>query len=157
MSSLTLYITREETAFLFKCCVFFLFICFFVFRSHNEIYNTRCAPTPPRAGNLRRYAPVCLLEAPFTRGTFQGPWHANNKSINHILCTSNLVDVIQSLLLAIGLQPESEKEARQQNAFSNSWGHIESAPTPPPSKRRRKKQIMQHFMGIIWITDALFN
>lgn len=58
------------------------------------------------SGNLSRYASVCLLEAPSTWGAFQWSWQANNKSINHILYTSNLVGVTLSLLLATGQQWE---------------------------------------------------
>ena len=79
-------------------------------------------PGVPETGNLRRYAPVCLLEAPFTRGAFQWSWQANNKSINHILYASNLVGVTLSLLLATGQQWVSEREAGQQNAFQTAEG-----------------------------------
>lgn len=67
---------------------------FFFFLAHNEIYNNQSA-TQVTWGGMHQ----CLLEVPFTRGAFQQSWQPNNKSINHILCTSNLVGVTLSLLL----------------------------------------------------------
>lgn len=62
---------------------------------------------------------MCLLEAPFTRGAFQWSWQADNKSINHIVCTSNSVGVTLSLLLATGQQGESQEEETTKCLFGS--------------------------------------
>lgn len=100
-------------AHIFVTLIYFFFLIIFV--TSNEIYNTCCVAI----GNLRRYI-LCLLQAPFARGAFQWSWQANNKSINHGLCTSNLVGVTVSLLLATGQQWESEEGTK--NAFQTVDG-----------------------------------
>lgn len=50
-------------------------------------------------GNLRRYAPLCLSEAPFACGAFQWSEQPNNKPFHHVSHTSNSVRLPLSPLL----------------------------------------------------------
>lgn len=90
---------REEAMFLFKYSPSFL--------SHNVIYNTWCAAQVTWGGMQQC---VCWR---YLSNEVHSSGHVSptNKSVNHILHTSDLVGVTLSLLLATGQQLESEKEA----------------------------------------------